>query len=49
MFFVFDSIPDRYQTQDPLLLAYSPDQYKTQKMSDKIVDDSPAASKLIPD
>ena len=34
---------------DPFLLVYCPDQYETQKMFDKAVDDSLAALKLIPD
>ena len=55
-FFVFDSIPDRYKTQemcdravseDPFLIVYCPDIYKTQRMRDEAVDDSLAALKLI--
>ena len=58
MFFVFDSIPDQYKTEemfdrivfeDPFLIAYCPDKYITQKMCDEAVDDSLAALKLIPD
>ena len=58
VFFVFDSIPDRYKTQemydrvvseDPFLRIYCPDKCKTQRMCDKAVDDYLAALKLIPD
>ena len=58
MFFVFDSIPDWYKTQeicdrvvseDPFLIVYFPDKYKTQRMCDEAVDDSLGASKLISD
>ena len=57
MFFVFDSIPDRYKTQemcdrvvseDPYLIVYCPDKHITQRMCDEAVDDSLAALKLIP-
>ena len=43
MFFVSDSIPDWYKTQeksdkvvseDPFLMVYCPDKYKTQTMRD---------------
>ena len=49
MFFVFDSIPDQYKTQEvydivvslyPFLILYCPDKYITQKMVDETVDDS---------
>ena len=45
-FFVFDSILDRYKTQEicdivvslhPFLIVYCPDKYKTQKLCDKTV------------
>ena len=58
MFFVFDSIPDQYKTQemcdrvvseDPFLIVYCPDKYKTQRMCDEAVDDSLVALKLVPD
>ena len=58
MFFVFDSILNRYKTQamcdrvvseDAFLIVYCPKKYITQKMRDKAVDDSLAALKLIPD
>ena len=48
MFFVSDSIPNQYKTQemygrvvseDPLWLVYCADKYKTQIISDKTVDD----------
>ena len=39
---------DRAFSEDPFLIAYCPDKYITQKMSDKAVD-SLAASKLNPD
>ena len=54
-FFLFGSIPDRYETQemcdravsdDPFLIAYCPNKYITQKMC---VDDSLATLKLIRD
>ena len=56
-FFVFDSIPDKYKTQEICNLAvsfyacfivYCPYKYITQDMCDKVVDDAPAALKLIP-
>ena len=46
--FVFDSIPDRYKTQemryrvvsgDPFLFVYCPDKYITHKMCDESADD----------
>ena len=56
-FFVFDSIPDQYKTQEicdlvvplyPSLIVYCPDKiYITQRMCDEAVDDSLAALKLI--
>ena len=58
MFFVFNSIPDRYKTQemcgrvvseDRFLIVYCPDKHKTQRMCDEAVDDSLATLKLIPD
>ena len=57
VFFVFDSIPDQYKTQEmcdvvvslyPFLIVYCPGKYITQKMGDEAVDDSLAALKLIP-
>ena len=57
-FFVFDSIPDQYKTQEicdivislyPFLIVYCPDKNKTQKMCDEAVDDCLAALKLILD
>ena len=58
MFFVFNSIPHRYKTQEmcdsvvsevPFLIAYCLDKYKTQRMCDEAVDDCLAAVKLIHD
>ena len=58
MFFVFDSIPDQYKTQEvydivvslyPFLIVHCPDKYTTQKMFDETVDDSLVALKLIRD
>ena len=40
---------DRVFSEDPFLIVYYPDQYETQKMCDKAVDDSLAALKLSPD
>ena len=34
---------------DPFSITYVPDQYKTQQMCDKAVDDCPAALKFVPD
>ena len=57
MLFVFDSIPDKYKTQEICNLAvslyfsfvvYCPYKYMTQEMYDEDVDDSLAALKLIP-
>ena len=57
-FFVFDSIPDWYSTKemidrvisgDPFLIVYCHDNYITQITSDKAVDDSLEALKLILD
>ena len=57
-FFVFGSILDWYEfyemsdsivSEDHFLIIYWSDKYKTQRMCDKDVDDSPAALKLIPD
>ena len=45
MFLAFDSIPDQYKTQD----MWHSNKYKTQKMSDKAVDDCLAALKFIHD
>ena len=54
---VFDSIFDWYKNQemwsrviseDLFLILYRPDQYKTQKICDKVVDVSLAAFKCIP-
>ena len=51
-FFVFDSIPRQYKTQErcdmvvtllSFLIVYYPDKYKTQKMCDEAVDDCVAA------
>ena len=36
-------------SKDPFSIRYVPDQYKTQKMCDKAVDDCLAVLKLIPD
>ena len=56
-FFVFDSIPDRYKTQemcdrvvseDLCWVVYCPEKYKTQRMCDEAVDDSLSALKIIP-
>ena len=49
MYFVFNSIPDWYKTQEicdgvvsenPFLIVYCPDKYITQRMCDESVDDS---------
>ena len=57
-FFVFDSIPDRYKTQemcarvvseDFCLMVYCHEKYKTQRICDEAVDDYLAALKYIPD
>ena len=56
MFFVFDSIPDQYKTQEiceivvslyPFLVVHCPDKYITQVMCHEAVDDSLASLKLI--
>ena len=56
-FFVFNSIPNRYKTQemcdrvvsdDLFLIVYCPDKYISQKLSDEAVDDSIRTLKLIP-
>ena len=56
MFFVFDSIPDEYQTQKiceivfflyPFLIVYCLDIYVILKMRDEAVDVSPAAFNCI--
>ena len=36
-------------SEDPFLIEYCPDIYKTQRMCDEDVDDSLAALKLFPD
>ena len=38
----------KYVSEDPSLIVYCPDKCKTQRMCNEAVDDSPAASKLIP-
>ena len=57
-FFVFYSIPDQYKTQelcyivipeDPSLIVYCPDKYKTQRMRDEAVEDCLAALRLVSD
>ena len=40
---------DRVVPEDHFLMLYSPDKYKTQRMSDNAVDDSLTLLKLIPD
>ena len=40
---------DRVVPEDYFLMLYSPDKYKTQRMSDNAVDDSLTLLKLIPD
>ena len=55
--FVFDSVPNRYNTHEtciravdnPFTIKYVPDQYKTQDMGDKAVDDHPDALEFVPD
>ena len=42
---MFDSVV----SQDPSLIVYCPDKYKTQRMCDEAVDDCLAALKLVPD
>ena len=58
VFFVFDSIPDWYKTQemcdrviseDHFVIVYCPNKYKTQRMWDKTVDDCLAALKFNPE
>ena len=58
MFFIFDSIPDQYETKQicdivvslyPFKIVYCPDKYKTQRMWDEAVDHSLAALKPILD
>ena len=36
-------------SEDPFILVYCPDKYKTQRMSDEVVDDSLVALTFIPD
>ena len=38
----------RVVSEDPFLIVYYPDKYKTQRMYDKAVDDSLAALKIFP-
>ena len=40
---------DRVVSEDPFLIVYCPDKYKTQRMCDEAVDDSLVALKLVPD
>ena len=40
---------DRVVSEDPFLIVYCLDKYKTQKMCDEAVDDCLAAMKFIPD
>ena len=40
---------DRVFSEDPFLIEYCPDKYKTQRMCDEDVDDYLAALKLVPD
>ena len=40
---------DKAISEDPFMLVYFPDKYKTQKTFDKAVDNCLAASKFIPD
>ena len=40
---------DRVVSEYPFLIVYCPDEYKTQRMCDKAVDDSLASLKLIRD
>ena len=40
---------DRVVSEDPFLIVYCPDKYKTQRMSDEAVDGCLTALKLIPD
>ena len=40
---------ERVVSEDPFLIVYCPDKYKSQRMYDKAIDDSIAALKLIPD
>ena len=56
-YFVFDSIPDWYKTQEtyekvvsenPFLIVYCPDKYKALRMCRKAVDHSLAAFNLFP-
>ena len=58
VFFVSDSVPDWYKTQEicyslvsenNFLIVYCPDKYKTYRMCDEAVDDCLAAFKFIPD
>ena len=38
-----------YRVEDPFLIVYCPDKYKTQRMYDEAVDDSLAALKCFPE
>ena len=40
---------DKVFSQDPFLIVYYPDRYKTQRMCDEVVNDSLATLKLISD
>ena len=55
IFSIFDSIPDQYRTQEirgfvvslnSFLIIFCPDKYITQKMCDKVVDNSLALPKF---
>ena len=57
-FFAFDSILDWYKTkvmchrvvsEDPFLIVYCYDEYKTKRMCDEAVDDCLVALKFVPD
>ena len=58
MFFVIDSVLDRYKTQemcdsvvseDYVMLIHLPNRYKTERMWNKAVNDCLAALKFVPD
>ena len=40
---------DRVSSEDPFLIVYCPNKYKTERMCDEAVDDPLAALQLIPD
>ena len=58
MFFIFDCIPDQYETEemcdrvfskDPFLILYCPDKHKTQEMCEKIISGDLFSLRCVPD